>query len=143
MLQPHFTITVTASAVAWYAAIMSTIIAAVQTANFLRDRKKVKLELLRNMVSGRPVDAGKTFAILRVTNAGRRPVTVTHAWLERSGNEAGLLLDARPKLPFQLAEGQQMAVFLDEANANFSTIRRFIVSDSTGRKYKFKNSSKT
>jgi hypothetical protein len=138
MPQPHFTLNITASAVAWYAALVSTITGAVQIANFLRDRKELKLDLMRNMVTDDRRRAGMTFTILRVTNAGRRPVNITHVFIKREGNLAGLLNDIKPPLPCELTEGEQLAAYLDEAIADFDTLRYFVVVDSTGREYKLK-----
>ena len=138
MSQPPFTLSITASVVAWYAALVSTITGAVQVGNFLRDRKKIKLDVMRNMVTDDPRRAGMEFTILRVTNAGRRPVNVTHIYLKQEGDAAGILSDVRPPLPHELTEGKQLAAYLDEARAGFETIRYFAVVDSTGREYKLK-----
>ena len=49
MPQPHFTLTITAGAVAWYAAIVSTMSSTIQFANYLRDRVHIKIKVQRNM----------------------------------------------------------------------------------------------
>jgi len=136
MPQPHFTITINGSIVAGYAALVSTVTGVVQIANFLRDRKHIKLKLLRRMSSDDPRRAGMTFAILQVTNAGRRPVNITHVYLQRPNNMAGILFDTSPWLPCELTEGKQLSAHLDEARADFDTILYFVVIDSTGREYK-------
>lgn len=138
MPQPHFTLTISAAVVAWYAAILSTAATAVQTANFLRDRKKLKLDILRNMATDHPRRTGMTFTLLRVTNANRRPVTITLIYVERAHNEKGILNDTNPPLPCELTEGKQLAAFLDEAVRGFDTVRYFVVCDSTGREYRRK-----
>ena len=137
MPQPHFTLTNSATAVAWYAAIVSTVTSAVQMANFLRDRKKVKLTVARNMQSvGDPRRTDMTFAILKVANSGRRPLTVTQVYITFLHNAGGLLNDTAPRLPCELTEGGYLLAYLDEAGVQFDTIRCFAASDSTGREYK-------
>jgi len=106
MPQPDSKLTILATAAAWYAAIVSTATAAVQFANFLRDRKKVSLALSRHMaVPGDPNRAGITFTILRVANAGRRPLTIAGAYYYNLGNAGALLTDTSPGLPHELTEG--------------------------------------
>ena len=132
MLQPHFTLTISASVVAWYAALVSTITGALQMANFLRDRKKVKLTLARHMaVAHDPRRAGKTFAILRVTNSGRRPLTVTGVYFYDLGNTGALLNDTSPALPHQLTEGQTLLAFLAHISDLNSTDETFRLAPSS------------
>jgi len=80
--QPHFTVTITASAVAWYAAIVSTVSSAIQYANYLRDRVHIKVKVQKNMETvNDPIHDGMLLTMVTVTNAGRRPVTVTNVGL--------------------------------------------------------------
>lgn len=136
MPQPHFTLTITASAVAWYAAIVATASTLIQTANYMRDRKKLRLRLLRRMSSNRPHEVGTTFTLLIATNSGRRPVNLTHVYIQRADNRADILVDTRPPLPCELTEGKEFVARLNEEGADFPTIQHFAVIDSTGRIYK-------
>jgi hypothetical protein len=135
MPQPHFTITINGSIVAGYAALVSTLTGAVQIAHFLRDRKNVKLKLLRRMSSTDPRRAGMTFAVLTATNVGRRPVNITHTYFQ-APDETAFLPDTNPRLPCELTEGKELAVHLDEAGLNVDMISFFAVIDSTSREYK-------
>jgi hypothetical protein len=82
MPQPHFTLTITATAVGWYAAIVSTLSSSVQFANYLRDRVHVGVKVQKNMQTvNDPVHEGMTLTMVKVTNSGRRPVTITNVGL--------------------------------------------------------------
>ena len=62
MAQPHFTLTITASAVAWYAAILSTVGTTLQLAHYFRDRIRLKIKYRKNMeIFGDPLRSGMTF----------------------------------------------------------------------------------
>lgn len=74
---PNIHLTISGSVVAVYAALVSTITGGVQLWHFLRDRARVKLTVQRNMeIIGGPVHR-KGLTIVRVSNLGRRPVTIT------------------------------------------------------------------
>ncbi len=137
MPQPHFTLNITATAVAWYAAVLSTITTIVQTANYLRDRKRAKLKLHRHFaVSGDPRRAGKSYTIVKVANIGRRPITIDRAYFSRPDNSGGILIDTEPRLPAQLSEGQVLTVFADEHGLDFNKITYFAVCDSGDHQYR-------
>jgi hypothetical protein len=84
------TVNIAANAVAFYAAMMSTVIAGIQLSNYLRDRARlrVKVALRRVAIStdGRkyavaphmPVQGSvETFVVISAVNNGRRPLKIT------------------------------------------------------------------
>lgn len=136
-MQRHFTLTITASAVAWYAAIVATVAAIIQAANFLRDRVKVKVTFQRNMeIFGDPRRAGMTFTVVRVVNIGRRPVTLSTIGLKYLDPRGAVFTDTVPVLPCELTEGRQVTALVDEAGLKFAQIRSFEAYDAAGRTFR-------
>jgi len=81
MMDDTLTITITAEAVAWYAAIVATVSVAVQAAIFFRDRKRVKVSFRMGYeIIGDPRYTG-TYTMVYVVNTGRRPFTLTNMGL--------------------------------------------------------------
>jgi hypothetical protein len=131
-----FLFTVSCSMVALYAAIVATIVACVQIANFFRDRAKVKVRFQRDMeFIGDPMRQGIVFTLLEVVNAGRRPVTITNVTMTYLGGGA-IATDVMPRPPFELTEGKQAHAFLDERLLRFEEIRAFQAHDAVGRTYR-------
>src|SRR6266852_6176083 len=104
MVQPHFTLTITASVVAWYAATLSTVTTVVQLAFFFRDRVRVKVKIQQNMESvGDPASAGITLTIITVANEGRRPVTIRGIGLMHlRQDKGGVFPHTNPSMPCEL-----------------------------------------
>jgi len=79
MPAPTFHINISGSIVALYGAVLATITGAVQTINFFRDRRKVKISVQRGMeLVGDPTSKDVTLTVVTVANAGRRPVTIVN-----------------------------------------------------------------
>ena len=136
MLQPA-TASIIALITAGYAAIVSTIIAAVQVANFRRDRPKLNIAVRRNMaIAGDPAAEGMTFTMVKVSNAGRRPVTITQIGELHLQNTGAFYGDIVPPVPCELTEGQYALAKVDEKIVNHDRIRCFYVWDATGRLYR-------
>jgi hypothetical protein len=134
---PHLTVTVTANVVAWYAAIMSTIIAMAQAANYLRDRANVRVSFQRNMqIFNDPTYAGMTLTLVCVVNTGRRKLTITTVGAMRSGDQAWIFGDATPPLPCILDEGSQIQVLVNQAGLDFNDIRWFEAYNAAGRRFR-------
>ena len=77
-----FKIEISASAVAWYAAIVATAGMLVSLYSVFRDRAKIKIKYQRDMQIIGPqtvYDPNKTYFNITVTNQGRRPVNITKA----------------------------------------------------------------
>lgn len=133
----HFTLTITASAVAWYAAIVSTLSSGVQFAHFLRDRVRVRVKFQRNMKTiGDPLRDGMKLTMLTVTNTGRRPVTITNIGMMFLKNEGAILTDTNPRVPCELTEGKYVTALVNEKNLPFDEIRSFEAYDSSGRTFR-------
>jgi hypothetical protein len=106
MHQP-FTLNITAGAVAWYAAIVSTIVGIVQVLNYLRDRAKIKLIYYPYFRwTGDFTINEKIRSTLLVANTGRRPVTITRIGCTYFEIFDASFKDALPKLPCELTEGE-------------------------------------
>ena len=134
---PLFTLSITASVVAWYAAVVSTFALCIQVGHFLRDRVKVKVRFQRNMeIIGDPARAGFVFTHLEIVNVGRRPVTIRNVTLTYLKGGGAIATDVLPRPPFELTEGKQADAFLDEGYLRFDEIRAFQAHDAVGRTYR-------
>ena len=83
-----------------------------------------------------------TLTMFQVTNAGRRPVTITSFGairLHPNTNFAGL--DSQPQLPCEITEGKYITSYWDQADLDFSTIDYWAAWDSHGRVYKLQQAS--
>jgi hypothetical protein len=138
MPQPHFTLTISASAVAWYAAVVTTASSIIQVANFFRDRPHMKLKVLKNhKILGDPRHPDTiTHTIVTATNAGRRPLTITSTGLLQLNDVGFLFLDTLPHLPAELTEGKIIYSYLDQADLDFDQIGYFYARDTTGREFR-------
>lgn len=139
MLQPHFTLTITAGVVAWYAATLSTMTTAVQIAHFLRDRVRVKVTVQQNMETfGDPAHEGMTLTIVTVTNEGRRPVTIRGIGLmQLRRDKGGVFPDTAPQMSCELTEGKFATAFVDQTQLPLlEDIAYFQAWDATGRTYR-------
>jgi hypothetical protein len=123
--------------IAGYAAIVSTVIAITQVANFRRDRPKIRINVSRNMVvTGDPIRNNMTFTVLKISNVGRRPVTITHVGEMHLTNAGAFYYDVVPKIPCELTEGKYALASVDEKKIDHDKIRYFYVFDATGREYR-------
>lgn len=134
---------VSTTALALYAAVVSTVTAVVQLLNHLRDRAEVVLKEQRNMqtAGADPRYTGITFVIITATNTGRRPVTIAGfaAKLLQRENEKSTdwyLPDVRPQVPYEITEGKQVAAFVDQSNVQFNLIAFWYAWDTAGRQYR-------
>lgn len=85
-----FKIEISASAVAWYGAIMATVGMLVSLYSVFRDRANIKILYQRDMkIIGRQTiyDQDITYFNVTVANQGRRPVNITKAALRTIGTQ--------------------------------------------------------
>jgi len=124
--------------VAIYAALVSTVIGIVQLLNFLRDRDKIKVTVRRDMrIFNDPRYENMTLTILRVANAGRRPVTITSVGAEcLFPNDHWVCTDTNPALPHEIDEGQYLLAQIDQTGLNFSIIQSWFAHDALGRTHR-------
>jgi hypothetical protein len=142
----HFSLTVSASVVAWYAAIVSTVSGAIQYANHRRDRVRLKISVhIRRLVQtphgqeyfvapNLPVDgrSEQLFLVMDVTNVGRRPTRWVGWGGKRRMPEGGRdsFVIAPVGLPKMLNEGESHTEFTPQ---NPDNINRLFIWDSTGK----------
>ena len=135
---PHITITISASTVAWYAAVVGTLSMLIAAFNAWRDRPRVRVSARGNMKQLGDVEE-KSYIAITVVNAGRRPATITTVALKVRGKydlTAGESLRQQVELP----EGGSRTYLIDQADFNrqytFSDIRYVFAVDTTGRVWK-------
>jgi hypothetical protein len=124
--------------VAIYAAVVSTVTGLVQLLNYRRDRDKIKITVQKNMrIYGDPRYADKTLTIVKVVNAGRRPVTITSIGVEcLFPNPHGVFPDTNPNLPYELTEGKYLVAQANQEGLDFSIIQCWFVCDALGRTHR-------
>ena len=82
-----------------------------------------------------PAHDGMTLTIVTVTNAGRRPVTITNVGLMYLGNDGAVFGDMVPRIPCELTEGKYVTSFVNQNDLRFDEVRYFVAYDAVGRKY--------
>lgn len=134
-----FKLEITANTVAWYAAIVATLSVFLSGLKLWRDRARIKITLRKNMMMypPEPGDEEKTFMMVDVANAGRRPLTITHVWFETDGKNI-LLADSIKKGARELAEGKSTSYLANESEIPVEKLKTVIVFAATGKKYKRK-----
>ena len=132
---------ISASAVAWYGAIVATLSGAVLAYNILRDRARLLITVTPNMQflnPDEPCESG-TFTLVKVVNCGRRPITITHVWFDGGRKANSLLLaDSFKHGVRELTEGQGADFPCREDRLAGKLIKYVCVNDSAGRKHRKK-----
>jgi len=128
------------SIIAAYGAVLSTIAIARQ---YLSDRVKVKLKVMRNMKTHNAPDYdGMTIVTVDVVNIGRRPVTIVKVGATGLYPRLHFVaMDTKPTLPYEITEGQYTTTIMNQAEINLPTIDYWVALDSHGRKYKQQEAS--
>jgi hypothetical protein len=139
--------------IAIYAAVLSTASVIIHIANFLRDRTKVLIMVQwmariqefpvteSTPVSNWPTSGDRSLyttfsgALITISNAGRRPLTLTNVALREYG-KMSLSLTTEPVLPAQLTEGQSVQVELDYSLYDFDLYPYIEATDAVGRVYR-------
>jgi hypothetical protein len=126
--------------IAVYGAVLSTIAIVRQ---LVSDRAKIKLTVRRNQqIMGDPRYGEQILVMFRVTNVGRRPVTITTFGAIGLYPQKNLVtVDSQPQLPHEISEGQYITSFWPQAGLDFSTIDYWAAWDSHDRVYKLKQAS--
>ena len=135
---PTFHFSISGSVLALYGAVLSTITATAQIIAHYRDRANIKIRVQTDMETmGDPRTDGMTFTIVNVTNAGRRPVTITTIGAYYLfPDKAFIATDCRPQCPHELTEGKQMMAMIDQSDLNHSHIECWQAWDATGREHR-------
>jgi hypothetical protein len=135
---PTFHFSISGSVLALYGAVLSTITATAQVIAHYRDRAKIKIRVQPNMETvGDPRTDGMTFTIVYVSNAGRRPVTITTVGAYRLYPRLAFIApDTRPPIPYELTEGKQLMAMIDQTDLDLAAIEYWLATDATGREHK-------
>jgi hypothetical protein len=150
MVLPTIHIDISGTAVAFYGAVLATITATVQIANFLRDRMRLKVEVLfnRQIIGDHVCSYGQGFdprhnlkkllIQIKVTNVGRRPITLTGIAIIRlfPCMTNIVVMNVTPDVPRELTEGKYVDAFLPQDEINLAEIRSWEASTSTGRTFR-------
>ncbi len=139
----NISINISANVVAWYAAIVSTIVMVIAILNYLGDKRRLKVSAQHGFLTG--VSDDSTKVIITAANIGKRPITVSGVGFEM--NEGGnLILMETPmlKLPHTLKEGTSCQTWINHdelmggIKGDVKRIKSVWYRDSTGKYYKAK-----
>ena len=139
---PDITITISASAVAWYAAIVATLALAVNGWIAWRDRARI-------VVTAKPgyrfpqsliYDPNKDYIFLIVYNSGRRPKTIEKVGLRRRSGKSKHLVAAESLLKGsqELTEGRSFTWVMEQGEIDLDTIKDAFALDQTGKYHRGK-----
>lgn len=152
-------ITISGNAVAWYGAIVGTVgilismlSAGTSVYAVRRDRVKLKLSVMANMIATSPPLPGKNtlgpFIVINAANIGRRPIHLTILpWFSLHGTSAGLIIKGEWQPSSGLDENKSANFFvIQEKIDDVSELKAIHVRDQTGRvwsqKVAFRNKPK-
>ncbi len=136
-----FQIKITASIVAWYGAIIASILAIVDIANFLSDRKKIKIKIDKDVRifgphGSTPYKENTNYVAVRIINAGRRKVIISTAGFFLLNGQHRVPVDVLKSIPITLPEGKRKDIFVEQEKIDFSKVDHFYVQDATTKTYK-------
>ena len=133
-------VTITAPAVAWYAAIVSTASLALGIFLPLRDRPRIRVSARTNwLVGDSEYDPKEKYICITVANRDRRTVTIQNVGLESKGKGPDYLAsDSWRKGPLEAAEGKAQTYLMKQSGLDLDRIKGVIVVDQTGRKWRAK-----
>jgi len=139
----NVSITITASTVAWYAAVMATASAFVSFYNILRDRAKIIISHQKGMKMINPApgfSAEKNYVIVTVRNKGRRPISLGNAAFATINGEALIITDSFMNTSgdnrILTEENPEGKFIVDPEGIDFSEILYIQVFDKAGREYR-------
>jgi hypothetical protein len=136
MKLPDLHLDITSTMVAGYAAVVSTVTAIVQLANFLRDRIRVKVKVSHNMqIIGDDRYKDEMLTIVTVTNLSRRPVTITTVGAKRLFplKTHYVFPDVKPQLPKELTDGKYVQVIIKSDGLDVENISTWEAYSSTDK----------
>jgi len=126
---------------AFWGAILSTILAVIEGMRFYYEGVRIKVEVRGNYVffpKSEPYGE-KSYILIIVSNKGRRQTTITHAWLRTATKTNLLATDCFFKGPQKLQEGDYTQFVMKEEDAPKYALTpkdyTAVVSDATGRKF--------
>ena len=139
---PDITITISASTVAWYAAIVATLSLAMNGLKAWRDRARIVVTARAGyrVSGGGAYDPNKDYIVLIVYNKGRRPKTIENVGLRRRTGKTKYLIayDSVLKGPQELAEGRSFSWMIEQEGFDLDNIEYAWALDQTGKYYRGK-----
>lgn len=144
MRLPDVHINITGTMVAAYAAVVSSVTAVVQIANFLRDRMRLNVKVSFNrLIFGDPSrDSKQELILITATNVGRRPITVTGIGaISLYPKNNYVFMDITPNVPVELTEGKYVDALVPQDDFNLAEIRSWEAYTSIGRKVRCNQAS--
>ena len=133
---PAPTLTITTSAMAWYAAMASTIGIALLVR--LRDKGKIKITYSMNKkLPNELEDPFILYTIIKISNVGRRPVRIAQIGAKHLQDSGVIYGNTTPPLPQELTQGKYLVARVAQSNLELEQIRCFFVTDRAGREFTF------
>jgi hypothetical protein len=131
-------LTVTATAVAWYAAIVSTASLLVMLYVACRDRQRLVVTAVPNtrVISPAAGEVSPRCIAIKVANHGRRPATIAGAYLVYRGGRESMAMESLFQPPVELAEGRATVYYVEQEDDDLTRINHVYVRDVTGRRWK-------
>ena len=138
MLLPALTVHISGSVLAVYGAILSTITATVQVVTHFKDRVHLKIRVQHNMqILNDPRYINKSLTVMYVSNAGRRPVTITGVGAYRlCPHDPFILADTIPACPCEITEGKQLTAIADQQGLDLSAMESWEAYTATGKVFR-------
>ena len=143
MLDSIIKIEVSASAVAWYGAIVATASLLIILFGYLRDRAKIKVRLSQGFLVYDNQLGDQDQVFIEAINVGRRTVTLNGAgFLLNNGMKMTMMDPQNIRFPYELEEGKSIQVYTEkvglfrDAEKMKAKITHAWCRDETGRTYK-------
>lgn len=128
--------------------VTGSIALGLSAASYLRDRPKIQITFAcgYRAHNAPPYDPNKDFALVSISNSGRRPVYISLVYLEFPGDFDGIVNDSLQN-PQTFPEGGAPATYLTDEEelkkfANSWPVIRAIAIDAAGKHYRSKRLSK-
>jgi len=139
----NITIEISATAVAWYGAIVGTLALIINGLVAWRDRPRIVVNGRAGykVTSGGSYDTNEEYIAITVANRGRRPRTIDRVGFKlRTGKPAKniLAVDSMLKGPQELTEGRSCTWYVKQREINLEDIEYIWAYDQTGKEFQGK-----
>lgn len=140
-------ITITANVVAWYAAILSTIVFLFEVYRYIKDKAKLKItynteqEIWGDKGNGQLVNLEKdtSFWTVNIANTGTKDIIIIQVGVEWKNRKGGGVIskDYTGSIQrFTLVPGDSKTITISEKLVSHQEVRNFWVKDATGKDHK-------